>query len=93
MPTEPAQKNDPSMSTRRVDPWAAYAARYACSGRKHSVKRKNRSPCLIVVQAGDLKMPRAPRPHDPGKQPTDATRRSIPRTVSTWYVVVFAMYI
>ena len=34
--------------TRRFAPRAAYAARYACSGRKNSVKRTKKGPCLIV---------------------------------------------
>ena len=93
MPTEPAQKNDPSMSTRRVDPWAAYAARYACSGRKSSVKQAKRRTMVDCKCKLATSKCQEPRHHAPGKQPTDATRMSIPRMhVPTWYLV-FAMYI
>ena len=46
--------------TRRFAPRAAYAARYACSGRKNSVKRKKKSPCLIV--SANWRLENAKRP-------------------------------
>ena len=36
------------MHTRRFAPRASHAARCACSGRKNSVKRKKKSPSLIL---------------------------------------------
>ena len=46
-----AQSGKTYYCTRRFAPRAAYAARYDCSGRKNSVKRKRNSPCLIVISA------------------------------------------
>ena len=68
-------------STRPFGARAAFAARYACSG------RKNRN---IIMWSGQMSMIdcrcklatwkcQEPRRHAPGKQPTDATRTSIPR--------------
>ena len=46
--------------TRRFAPRAAYATRYACSGRKNSVKRKKKSPCLIVSANWRLENAKSP---------------------------------
>ena len=55
--------------TRRFAPRAAYAARYACPGRKYRCSGRREGLCLIVSAnwrlenaKSDLKMPRAPPP-------------------------------
>ena len=68
--------------TGRFAPRAAYAARYACSGRKNSVKWTEKGPCLIVSANWRLENEcQEPRRHAPGKQPTDATLMSTPRMI------------
>ena len=47
-------------NTRRFAPPAAYAARYACSRRKNSVKRTKKGPCLIVSANWRLENAKSP---------------------------------
>ena len=91
--------------TRRFAPRAAYAARYACSGRRNSVKRKKKSPCLIVSASWRLEK-RAPRP---SRKTTHRRQRFVfmvtcnerrrhahgytANVPGTSYIVVLAMYI
>ena len=49
-----------SFSTRRFAPRAAYAARYACSGRKNGVKRTKKGSCLIVSASWRLENAKSP---------------------------------
>ena len=69
--------------TRRFAPRAAYATRYACLGRKNSVKR------MIVSANWRLENAKSPAAMFQVNNP-DATRMSIYR-VCTWYLVAFAM--
>ena len=76
-------------STRRLAPQAAYAARYACSGNKNSMKRKGGHD-FIVGESWRLENAKS-RATILQENNRDATRMSIYRAC-TWYFVVFAMY-
>ena len=76
--------------TRRFAPRAAYAARYACSGRKNSVKRIKKSPCLIVSANWRLENTKSPAAMLQENNPQ--TSHASVYLVCTWYLV-FAMHI
>ena len=76
---------------RRFAPRAAYAVLYACSGRKNSVKRKKKSPCLIVISA-NWRFENAKSPAAMLQENNPQTPHASVYCVCTWYLVVFAMY-
>ena len=77
--------------TRRFAPRAAYAARNACSGRKNSVKRKKKSPCLVVISA-NWRLENAKSPAAMLQEYNPQTPHASVHRVCAWYVV-FAIYI
>ena len=78
--------------TRRFAPRAACAARYACFGRKNSVKRTKKGPCLIVIANWRLENAKSPAAM---LQENTHRRHTHEYTAyaRAWYLVEFAMNI
>ena len=80
--------------TRRFAPRAAYAARYACLGRKNSGKRTKRSACLIVRLGANWRLENAKSPAAMLQENNpDATRMSIPRMYLSGFLYLRCIYI
>ena len=77
--------------TRRFAPRAAYAARYARSGRKNSLKREKKSPCLIVSPNWRLENAKSPAAMLQENNPQ--TRHAWVYRVCTLYLVVYVIYL
>ena len=84
--------------TGRFAPRAAYAARYACSGRKNSVKRTKKVPCLIVSANWRLENAKSPAAMLEENNPQTphawwVYRVCTPYKICACYLVVIAMYL
>ena len=75
--------------TRRFAPRSAYAARYACSGRKNSLKRTKKGPRLIV----SANVENAERPAAMLQENNPQTPHAEVNRVCTWYLLVFGIYV